>query len=198
MNGERRLFRREKKRARGIERRGGKRRGSSLPPPPFPCVPSFLARSQERRRRRRRLPRLPREKTLAGEQRGGANARRRKYWVYFEILFRCVGRATLLHAVHRVTHTLLSTSTQLHALLSPLPPSPSPFFPIRIRWTMLLKDEFSHECTSISRFPPARCTPFRNGRDCIEKCRGAWCNWERKKLRYLLKFRVRPGRVYHE
>lgn len=71
-------------------------------------------------------------------------------------------------------------------------------FPIRIRWTMLLKDEFSHECTSISRFPPARCTPFRNGRDCIEKCRGAWCNSERKKLRYLLKFRVRLGRVYHE
>lgn len=167
-------------------------------PLPFPAFPLFsrVLRSDDVAERRRRLPRLPREKTLAGEQRGGANARRRKYWVYFEILFRCVGRATLLHAAHRVTHTLLSTSTQLHALLSPLPPSPSPFFPIRIRWTMLSKDEFLHECTSISRFPPARCTPFRNGRDCIEKCRGAWCNSERKKLRYLLKFR--PGRVYHE
>lgn len=131
----------------GIERREEKRRGSSFSPSfsPSLCVllPSFLARSQDRRRRRRRrarLPRLHREKTLAGEQRGGANARRRKYWVYFEILFRCVGRATLLHAVHRVTHTLLSTSTQLHALLSSLPPS----LPLSFS-SMLLKNEFLHQ-----------------------------------------------------
>lgn len=131
----------------GIERREEKRRSSSFPPSfsPSLCVllPSFLARSQDRRRRRRRrarLPRLHREKTLAGEQRGGANARRRKYWVYFEILFRCVGRATLLHAVHRVTHTLLSTSTQLHALLSSLPPS----LPLSFS-SMLLKNEFLHQ-----------------------------------------------------
>jgi len=29
---------------------------------------------------------------------GGAKARRRKYWVYFEILFRCVGRAASARA----------------------------------------------------------------------------------------------------
>lgn len=63
------------------------------------------------------------ERTLPGERRqrererdGGrvrwqANARRRKYWVYFEILFRCAGRAALLHAAHRFS----SASTQLYA-----------------------------------------------------------------------------------
>lgn len=116
---------------------------------PFPLRSSSLfsrafsgptTSANDERRRRARLPRLHREKTLAGEQRGGANARRRKYWVYFEILFRCVGRATLLHAVHRVTHTLLSTSTQLHALLSSLPPS----LPLSFS-SMLLKNEFLHQ-----------------------------------------------------
>lgn len=73
-------FRREKKRARGIERgREGKRRGSSLPPPfpPFPLFSRVLGTDDvaERRRRRARLPRLPREKTLAGEQREVAQMR---------------------------------------------------------------------------------------------------------------------------
>lgn len=41
-----------------------------------------ILKFKRRRRRRRRWRRW----------RGSANARRRKYWVYFEILFRCVGR----------------------------------------------------------------------------------------------------------
>lgn len=197
MNGERRLFRREKKRARGIERRGGKRRGSSLPPSPFPCVPSFLARSQERRRRRT-------TKTTTTTTTREDAGRRAERWRKRETtkilgLFRnSISVRRPSDAPTRSSPRHAHASVHEHATSRASLPSPSPFFPIRIRWTMLLKDEFSHECTSISRFPPARCTPFRNGRDCIEKCRGAWCNWERKKLRYLLKFRVRPGRVYHE
>lgn len=123
MNGERTLSPGEEARARNRKR---KRREEKrlVPPSPLPSFPSFLARSRDRRRRRTTKTTSTTTTTTTREdagrraERGGANARRRKYWVYFEILFRCVGRATLLHAVHRVTHTPLSTSTQLHAPLS--------------------------------------------------------------------------------
>lgn len=48
-------------------------------------------------------PRRPRRGSAQESARGGANARRRKYWVYFEILFRCVGlRAKRMVAAARI------------------------------------------------------------------------------------------------
>lgn len=85
---------------------------------------SIVARSRHRRRRRRlRRRRRRRVRGRWQARRGGANARRRKYWVYFEILFRCVGRATLLHAPRHAHASYPRARNLTHSSLN------STFFP---------------------------------------------------------------------
>lgn len=182
-------FRREKKRARGIERgREGKRRGSSLPPP---SLLSLFSRAfsgpttspndeddehdyhdyHERRRWQASRERWRKCETtkILGLFRNSISVRRPSD---------APTRSSPRHA-HSSVHEHATSRASLSLFL-------------RDGWTMSLKIEFLHRWISIdpvSRFSARYSGGFKIVFKNIEAIRGG------RKLGYLLKFRVRLGRV---